>query len=253
MNRESAGAQRPQNVYDDPVFFEGYKKLRRNDTGLNGALEVPALHALLPCLSGKSILDLGCGFGDFARYARSEGAQWVTAVDVSEKMISEAKRLTRDDQITYMRCSIEDYAPDAESFEIVVSSMALHYISDYAAVVRQVFFGLVPGGKFVFSVEHPTCTANPIGWHRDSDGTALHWPLDRYQDEGERQTSWFVEGVTKYHRTVESYVMPLLTEGFRLDHLKEPKPLLSFLDARPELGETLRRPPVLMLSATKPA
>ncbi|MBL3586564.1 class I SAM-dependent methyltransferase [Rhodovulum sulfidophilum] len=86
-------SHRPQNVYDDPVFFNGYKKLRQNDTGLNGALEVPALHALLPNLSGKSILDLGCGFGDFARYARGAGAHSVTAVDLSQKMISEAERL----------------------------------------------------------------------------------------------------------------------------------------------------------------
>ena len=102
---------RPQNVYDDPVFFNGYKKLRQNDTGLNGALEVPALHALLPNLSGKSILDLGCGFGDFARYARGAGAHSVTAVDISLKMISEAERLTDDDLISYTHCSIEDFRP----------------------------------------------------------------------------------------------------------------------------------------------
>jgi len=245
-------SHRPQNVYDDPVFFNGYKKLRQNDTGLNGALEVPALHALLPNLSGKSILDLGCGFGDFARYARGAGVHSVTAVDVSQKMISEAERLTEDDLISYIHCSIEDFSPDeAESFEITTSSMALHYIRDYPAVVSQVFLGLVPGGRFVFSVEHPACTANPIGWHRSSDGVPLHWPLDRYQDEGARQTSWFVQDVTKYHRTVESYVMPLLTQGFRLDYLGEPKPLPEFLEARPELSETLRRPPVLLLSATK--
>lgn len=54
---------RPQNVYDDPVFFEGYKNLRQKDSGLNGVLEIPAFHALLPKLQGLKVLDLGAGFG----------------------------------------------------------------------------------------------------------------------------------------------------------------------------------------------
>jgi len=60
----------PQNIYDNQQFFEGYKHLRDQDTGLNGALEVPAIRPLLPDLSGKRVLDLGSGFGGFARYAR---------------------------------------------------------------------------------------------------------------------------------------------------------------------------------------
>jgi predicted RNA methylase len=50
-----------QNIYDNPAFFAGYKNLRQNDTGINGALEVPALCRLLPDLHGRRVLDLGCG------------------------------------------------------------------------------------------------------------------------------------------------------------------------------------------------
>ncbi|KAJ4176467.1 hypothetical protein NW755_014400 [Fusarium falciforme] len=130
--------------------------------------------------------------------------------------------------------------------------MALHYICDYRAVVKRVFKGLTAGGAFIFSVEHPSCTANPVGWVRDADGAPQHWPLDLYQSEGERQTSWFIDGVTKYHRTVETYVNTLVGEGFRLDHLGEPKPSPEIVDKRPWLAETLRRPPILLLAATKP-
>ncbi|RMX07903.1 class I SAM-dependent methyltransferase [Corticibacter populi] len=83
----------PQNIYDDPVFHAGYKALRQQDTGLNGALEVPALLAQLPDLCGLAVLDLGCGFGDFARHARTRGAAGVVAVDVSASMLAEARRL----------------------------------------------------------------------------------------------------------------------------------------------------------------
>lgn len=244
--------QRPQNIYDDPIFFEGYKSLRQRDTGLNGVLEVPAINALLPSLQGLRVLDLGCGFGDFARHARSQGAIEVVAVDVSEKMIAEAKRLTHDEGIVYVHSSIEAFLPDPESFHVIVSSLALHYVADYAAVTRNAFSALLPGGSFIFSVEHPVCTAYPVGWAHDADGQVLHWPLDQYHAEGERHTKWFIDGVTKFHRTLQTYINSLISAGFRLDHLGEPRPTDAALLSRPALQDSLRRPPFLLLAATKP-
>lgn len=61
----------PQNIYDDPDFFAGYKQLRTQGTGLNDVLELPALLSLLPTtLKDLRVLYLGCGSGDFARKAR---------------------------------------------------------------------------------------------------------------------------------------------------------------------------------------
>ena len=45
------------------VFFEGYKKIRQNEINANTLFEIPELFALLPDLNGKTILDMGCGFG----------------------------------------------------------------------------------------------------------------------------------------------------------------------------------------------
>jgi len=158
-----------------------------------------------------------------------------------------------DDGVVYLHAAIEDFSSEPQRFDLVVSSMALHYVNDYAAAAKRVFHALKAGGKFVFSVEHPICTACPIGWTRDANGQPLHWPVDDYQSEGERRTSWFVDGVTKFHRTVETYVGVLIAAGFRLDHVGEPKPLAAFVRQRPALAEALRRPPVLLLAATKPA
>jgi ubiquinone/menaquinone biosynthesis C-methylase UbiE len=145
----------PQNIYDDLVFFNGYKTLRETDSGLNGALEFPALLRLLPDLKGLRILDLGCGFGHFARYASSQQAVCVVAVDISERMLAEAKKLTNDAAITYELCAIEAFAPQSNHFDLVTSSLALHYVEDYAGVLGRVFQALKSGGKFIFSVEHP--------------------------------------------------------------------------------------------------
>ncbi|MET5116634.1 class I SAM-dependent methyltransferase, partial [Burkholderia pseudomallei] len=74
--------------------------LRQRETGLNGALESPAKKRLLPNLAGLHVLDLGCGFGDFASYARAHGAASVTAVDVSSRMLEEARARTHDGAVT---------------------------------------------------------------------------------------------------------------------------------------------------------
>ena len=63
-----------QNIYDDAGFFAGYSRLPRSVEGLAGAPEWPNLQALLPDLRDKRVVDLGCGFGWFCRWAREAGA-----------------------------------------------------------------------------------------------------------------------------------------------------------------------------------
>jgi 2-polyprenyl-3-methyl-5-hydroxy-6-metoxy-1,4-benzoquinol methylase len=92
-----------QNIYDDPEFFAGYRRLPRSVEGLAGAPEWPSLRSLLPELRDRTVLDLGCGFGWFCRWAREAGAQRVLGVDVSEKMLAEARVRTADAAITYRR------------------------------------------------------------------------------------------------------------------------------------------------------
>lgn len=60
-----------QNIFDNPTFFDGYKALRDGECNANDLIEQPAMRKLIPDLSGKSVLDLGCGYGhnciDFVR------------------------------------------------------------------------------------------------------------------------------------------------------------------------------------------
>ena len=80
----------PQNVYDDPDFFAKYSQFRRSVEGLDGAAEWPMLQSMLPGLAGQRVLDLGCGFGWFCRWAREHGAASVVGVDLSERMLARA-------------------------------------------------------------------------------------------------------------------------------------------------------------------
>lgn len=149
-----------QNIYDDPDFFAGYAALRRTESGLNAALEQPALMALLPkVLDGLAVLDLGCGFGDFALMAKARGAASVMGIDISVKMLDAARARVSDPTVSFVRAPIETATLGEAVYDLVVSSLALHYVEDFPAVVAKVARSLRPGGQFVFSVEHPTATA----------------------------------------------------------------------------------------------
>lgn len=250
LHRENA-LIKAQNIYDDPVFFAGYKKLRDTGSGLNENLEQPALWSLVGnSLSGLSILDLGCGFGGFARKARSLGADFVLGIDLSDNMLNEARRRTTDDRVEYRHSSMEDLELEQNAFDLIVSSLMLHYVRDYAVAVRKIASYLRPRGRFVFSVEHPMFTAlAEQDWVRSEDGTPLHWPVDNYRDEGERQVQWFVDGVVKYHRTIETYVNGLITNGFNLERLLEPEPVMAEPSAQAFLER--RRPPFLLIAAAR--
>ncbi len=243
-----------QNIYDDPAFFAGYRAIPRSVEGLAAVYEWPAFQRLLPPLAGKRVLDLGCGLGNFAREARARGAVQVVGVDLSERMLAEARARDPDPAIVYLRSSLEAFEPEPAAFDLVVSMLALHYVADYRLIVQRMARCLVPGGRVALSVEHPIYTASGTpSWHLGADGRPGHWPVDRYRDEGERRTHWFVDGVVKYHRTIETYVNTLLAAGLRLVRLEEPEAeSAALLAARPELREERRRPPFLLLAADRP-
>lgn len=243
-----------ENKYDDPTFFEKYSQMPRSVQGLQGAGEWHALRQLLPDFSGKRVLDLGCGFGWHCRYAAEHGAQSVIGVDMSEKMLDRARRLTVSQQVEYVCMPMEDVAYLPDSFEVVLSSLAFHYIEDFPAICEHVSRWLIPGGDFVFSVEHPVFTAyGNQEWVTDETGARLYWPVDRYFEEGERRAVFLGEEMTKYHRTVTTYVQALLKAGFRLTGLVEPRPDPSMLDTVPDMRDELRRPMMLLIAAKKEA
>lgn len=243
-----------QNIYDNPAFFEGYSKLRRHESGLNAALEWPALHSMLPALGGLHVLDLGCGFGKWSRLMREQDAAAVIGIDISTRMLERARAENAVEGVTYINCPIEDAAFDPESFDLVTSSLALHYVERFDRVCVNVARWLKPGGAFVFSVEHPIITANPAnleGWCLDAAGARRHWAVDHYRDEGLRNTRWFIDGVIKYHRTMETYLNTLIDSGLAIARVLEPEGTAEFVRLQPDLAEERRRPPFLLIAARR--
>ncbi|MFK3821473.1 class I SAM-dependent methyltransferase [Pseudomonas yamanorum] len=238
-----------QNIYDTEVFFEGYSKMGRSVEGLAGAPEWPALQAMLPSMPGLKVVDLGCGYGWFSRWAQEQGAEQVLGLDVSQKMLARAKEMTSSSAITYGIADLEKLdLPDA-AFDLAYSSLAFHYIVDLKGLFARIHQALVPGGRLVFSIEHPIFMApRQPGWLIDEQGRKS-WPVDSYQLEGPRVTNWLADGVIKQHRTVGTLLTLLIQAGFTLTHVDEWGPSEADLKARPALAEELERPMMLLVAA----
>jgi len=242
-----------QNIYDNDSFYNSYINLRETSTGLNDVLEIPAFRTLLPNLHQMEILDLGCGFGQSCRWYISQGATSVVGIDISEKMIARAKQLYHHENIEYKRIPIENINFPDDQFDLVLSSLAFHYVADFRSVLEKIYDCLKANGCLIFSQEHPIATAKkvPNGWVKSENGEKLHWILDDYHDEGIRKQNWFIDGVIKYHRTTSTIINTLIETGFSIVSLLEPTATQEAEALSEELKNERRRPPFLIIKAQK--
>jgi ubiquinone/menaquinone biosynthesis C-methylase UbiE len=131
--------------YDDAVFFERYQEMRQRRAGLNEDLEQPAITRMLPSVAGADVLDIGCGDGGLARWLVGHGARRVLGVDTSARMLALAAGRAHP-RVRYCRVSAETLVLPPESQDLVVSSLALHYVAGYATLIRHVACWLRCGG-----------------------------------------------------------------------------------------------------------
>ena len=234
------------NQYDNPEFFAAYAQMSRSQLGLPDAGEWHQLEPMFPELTGKAVLDLGCGYGWHCKYAADHGAASILGIDQSSLMIAEAKRRNDTENIEYRVCGIHDFDYPEETYDLVVSNLVLHYIEDLQAVYRLVHTTLKSGGKFLFNIEHPTFTAG-VNQQFAADGT---WPVTDYYYPGERTTDFLGHAVKKYHHTLTQILNGLLQTGFAIEIMEEAVPPEQWRDQMPE---EMRRPMMLLVRARKAA
>ena len=240
-----------ENQYDDAAFFREYAKMTRSRQGLAGAGEWRQFRRMFPPLEGKSVLDLGCGYGWHCKYAAEQGAAEVLGVDLSQRMLREAETRNADPRITYRRCGIEAYEYPENRWDCVVSNLALHYIAHLDGVFVRVCKTLKPGGFFLLNMEHPVF---PAGVHQDwvyaDDGKPLYWPVDDYFLPGERITRFLDCEVRKQHHTLTQILMGLVNSSFELQAVEEAQPPEEMMSL-PGMADELRRPMMLLVKARK--
>lgn len=236
-------------IYDDAHFFDQYAQMYRSVEGLDGAGEWHQLKPLFPPLEGARMLDLGCGYGWHCKYAADRGAAEVLGIDLSARMIREARLRNAHPAIEYRVCALEDYAYPENAWDCAVSNLALHYVADLEAVYRNVHRTLKSGGIFLFNIEHPVFTAGVRqDWIYDAGGRPLYWPVDGYFIPGERATRFLGCEVRKQHHTLTQILMGLIRAGFALEAVVEAEPPEEMMQL-PGMADELRRPMMLLVRA----
>ncbi|HEY0383481.1 MAG TPA: class I SAM-dependent methyltransferase [Candidatus Elarobacter sp.] len=222
-------------LYDDPALAAAYARVT-SDNVYNAAYERPAVQDVLGDVRGRDVLDAGAAAGEHSVWLVAHGAR-VVALDASDAMVRLA-RARLGDSATVLRADLALPLPLADaSFDVVLSSLTLHYLEDWIPTLRELARVLRPGGRLVFSTHHPALTDDP----------AADYHTVRLVEEG-----WegFVAGEVPmrfYHRPLERIVGDVLAAGFVLRALREPRPSAE-ADARdPAVAARLRTRPWFLI------
>lgn len=243
-----------QNIFDNEIFFDGYKTLRDGELNYNDLLEQPSMAKLLPELFGKAVLDLGCGYGHNCQDFIKRGASRVVGIDISEKMLDVALNESADEKIQYINMSMTDIDVLDENFDLIYSSLAFHYVEDFEAFARAMFNKLNHGGTLLFSQEHPIVTATVNGnghFNKDENGKKVSYTFSNYNEPGIRKTHWYVDGVIKYHRTFGGIITALAKAGFVIEEVIEPLPEKWATEKLPAIKKEYIKPCFLIVKAVK--
>lgn len=196
---------------DYEAFAQAYSSANENNL-LNAWYERPAMVDLAGDVEGLRVLDAGCGSGPLTAALRDRGAV-VSGFDLSPGMVALAReRLGTDSDLTVADLS-ERLPYDDDSFDIVVCSLTLHYLEDWAGPLTELRRVLRPAGRFIVSVPHPVVYAFN---YRERDYFALTQYSEEFDFEGQNAT------LTYWHRPLHAVTDAFIEAGFRITVVSEP-------------------------------
>lgn len=174
-------------------------------------------------VTGRRVLELGCGAGQCSRWIAAHGGHPV-GLDVSMRQLQHSRRIDAGlgTSVPTVCAGAADLPFADGSFDIVFSAFgALQFIADADALVLEIARVTRRGGRFAFSVTHPTRWMFP-----DDPGepglraTQSYWDRTPYVevDDESGQTSY-----VEHHRTLGDWVRALAAAGYRLVDLVEPE------------------------------
>jgi SAM-dependent methyltransferase len=236
----------------EPIARAAYDELAdafaaRLDTKAHNAFyDRPAVLALLPPVAGKRVLDAGCGPGVYSELLVDMGAE-VVGIDTSPKMVALARqRLQNKAHIIEGDMGGPLDFLDSDSFDLIISALALDYVKDWNAMFKEFFRVLRPPGHLIFSAHHPF------------DEFYDHHPSGNYFEVElvDYEFNWPSYGVRVrvpyYRRPLSAMVDPLLAAGFVLERLVEPRPVPEFERQEPrDYAKLMRQPGFICLRALK--
>jgi len=179
---------------------------------------------LIDDLTGKAVLELGCGSGHSLVYlARNKKAAELWGLDLSPEQISFSRETLQNENISaqVLRSSMdENPGIPVAHFDLVISIYGLGWTPDLERTLALVYAYLKPGGTFIFSWEHPTYKC--LRYDETVSGYVFDHP---YLEEGpEIDFNWRGVEIVLYMRTFSTYLNALIGAGLLLEKVIESEP-----------------------------
>ncbi|RLQ94264.1 class I SAM-dependent methyltransferase [Falsibacillus albus] len=191
-----------------------YLRNDQRDNPYNAYYERPAMMAEMPLdLKGKSVLDAGCAAGWYLERLVERGAV-ATGIDISPEMIKCTHERLKERTTAFCH-DLHDPLPFQEdSFDIIISSLTLHYIREWGFVFKEFERALKRGGTILFSVHHP------------------FMDFSKHASENYFQTALLTETWKKLDTTIDisfyrrslQEMINVTVEHFQLEKVIEPRP-----------------------------
>ena len=214
---------------------------------------------LISPVRGKRVLVAGCGSAPDVWWLMKHGAKSAVGIDISSRQLQFARERMKSANLKaeFIQKDLDKLSKNqfkAGTFELVISNYALQYVRDLPRLFEVLAYFLRPGGKFVFSFDHPVSTA--VGekvlkrgkqTHVDYLNERIqHWSFSDWNASGDRKVSAY-----SYHRTVSSIYNALVRAGFTIEKILEPKPIMKGGVGNTRKYEAAKRIPETIILVSK--
>jgi SAM-dependent methyltransferase len=226
----------------------------------------PAFFAMLPDVSGKSGIDVGCGNGYHTRKLAELGAK-MTGIDICDEFlnIAQVEENANPKGITYINSNSTNIPFPDNHFDFATAVMSLMDMTDPKAVIAEVFRILKPGGFLQFNICHPNTDMLLRKPAFDENGNVIGLILGKYYDAGMNIDEWIFGSAPEEVRknlplfkipgirmTLAEWINMIADCGYIFEKFCEPCPDKSAIDRFPQLATGALMPFYLHMRVRKP-
>jgi ubiquinone/menaquinone biosynthesis C-methylase UbiE len=227
-------------------------------------LNTPAFLALLPDVHGKAGVDIGCGEGANTRALAARGAH-MTGIDIAPEFVRAASEIVGEPPITYLTADALALPFADGAFDFATAFMSLMDMPDQGKALAEAHRVTKPGGFLQFSILHPCFVPTRRKTVRDAEGHATGVLIEDYFTESEGDVeNWHFSALPKsarvdttpfaiprFHRTLSSWVEMLVSAGWMIDAMAEPRATEAQAREHPIIADTRDVPIFLIVRARK--